>query len=94
MAEYPRVVSIRIEPELLLAVRERAQADGRSLSGQIVHFVREQVEAVPVSSEKPRPISGWLAHLEAPETHAEFAEGRAEASAKIRRSTSRKTRKR
>jgi hypothetical protein len=85
MANYTqsRVLSIRLTPELLEAVREQARIDGRSVSGEVVSIVQEQLAARRRAQVKPRRITGWLAHLEVPETHAEFQAGRATASVKL-----------
>jgi hypothetical protein len=84
MANYTsRILSIRIPSDLLEAVRERARADGRSVSGEIVFAVRKQIEIRPVENEKPRPITGWLAHVDVPGKYANFRAGRRQASRKL-----------
>ncbi len=85
MANYSqsRVLSIRLAPELLDAVREQARIDGRSVSGEVVSIVKERLASRPLGHAKPGKITGWLAHLDVPETHAEFRAGRTEASAKL-----------
>ena len=85
MANYTqsRVLSIRLTPELLDAVREQARIDGRSVSGEVVSIVKAQLAARRTVQAKPRRITGWLAHLEVPEAYAEFQAGRAAASAKL-----------
>jgi hypothetical protein len=89
MASYKgRVISIRIDDDLLRAVRERAMREGRSLSGEIVFVLRDRVKTEP---QRPRrPITGWLRHLAAPETHAEFRSGRQRASTELYRAVRRK----
>lgn len=96
MSNYARsrVVSVRIEPELLEAVRDRARAEGRSVSGEIVLIVREQVEARPAARQKPSPITGWLRHLDRPEADGAIRAGRTEASGKLLRAIGRKARRR
>jgi hypothetical protein len=88
-----RVLSIRIDPELLEAIREQAEAEGRSVSGEIVFLVREQIEARPGNREKPRPISGWLADRAGPDTHAQFRKARARASSRLLRGVQSKARR-
>jgi hypothetical protein len=85
MANYTqsRVLSIRLTPELLDAVREQARIDGRSVSGEVVSIVKEQLAARLTAQAKPRKITGWLVHLDVPEAHEEFQAGRAAASAKL-----------
>ncbi|MDB4953187.1 MAG: hypothetical protein JWO36_756 [Myxococcales bacterium] len=85
MAHYKRshVVSIRLTPDLLEAVREQARLDGRSLSGEVVSIVKQQLATRQVRRGQPHKITGWLAHLDVPETHEEFRSARASASAKL-----------
>lgn len=85
-----RVLSIRIDPDLLEAVRERARTEGRSVSGEVVFIVRNEIEARPAANEKPRPISGWLGRRDSPETHAGFQKGRAAISANLLRAVRRR----
>jgi hypothetical protein len=79
------VVSVRIAPALLRAVRALARAEGRSTSGKIVSILRAQVEAEPATPRKSQPITGWLHHLDVPENHEQFRQGRHEASARLLR---------
>ena len=88
-----QVLSIRIEPNLLRAVRARASDEGRSVSGAIVSMVRQQMGESPAPRAASRPISGWLADLDVPGTLAEFRQARAEVSATLARSTARKARR-
>ncbi|MEZ4225383.1 MAG: hypothetical protein R3B13_30810 [Polyangiaceae bacterium] len=95
MADYhrSRVVSLRIDEALLDAVRVRAREDGRSVSGQIVFFVRERVESAPLEGKPPRKISGWLSHRESVESLGEFRSGRERASAQLSAAVQRKARR-
>jgi hypothetical protein len=90
MGEQARttVVSVRIAPALLRAVRAQARAEGRSVSGEIVSIVRARMSAQP-KRKSLLPITGWLAELDVPETHAEFREARRRASALFFASTKR-----
>jgi hypothetical protein len=89
-----QVLSIRIDPDLLDAVRERAEEEGRSVSGAIVFMVREQLGSRSRARAEPRPITGWLADLAVavPASHAAFREARAEASTKLARAVAAKAR--
>lgn len=89
-----RVVSVRLDASLVEAIRARAEAGGRSLSGQIVHLVREQVVAWPQGSGKRQPITGWLARRPSPETLAEFAAARKVASTRLKRAIREKAKRR
>jgi hypothetical protein len=88
-----RVLSLRIDSALLEAVRKRALSEGRSVSGQIVYFVREQVEHDAGMPRRPKKISGWLSRRGEPPTHPEFQSGRAEASKKLHAAVRRKARR-
>jgi hypothetical protein len=89
-----RVVSLRIGGGLLETVRKRAEAEGRSVSGQIVFFVRAQVEREAEASKPPQKISGWLSHRPAPPAYEEFRRARTTASKKLRAAVKRKARER
>jgi hypothetical protein len=95
MARYTEssVVSIRMEAELLDALRERANAEGRSVSGEIVFILRDRVRAEAPKPER-RPITGWLRNVQAPRSHAEFRSGRERASRDLLRAVRRKASKR
>jgi hypothetical protein len=83
------VVSIRVEPELLDAVRRLARVEGRSLSGEIVFVLRDRVKAEPAQRQR-RPITGWLRKLQVPESHGEFRQARNRASEDVLRAVRRK----
>ena len=80
--EGTTVVSVRIAPSLLRAVRAQARVEGRSVSGEIVSILRAKIVARPTQKRR-QPVTGWLARLAVPETHTEFHEGRREASARL-----------
>lgn len=98
MADYTpsRVVSLRIDAALLEELRERARTDGRSLSGEILFFVRERVdlERDRATRGKPRPLTGWLSRRDTPQDLAIFREGRAKASAALTGAVRKKARRR
>ena len=91
MARYTesRVVSIRMEAELLEALRERSAAEGRSVSGEIVFILRERVKTEAAKPAR-RPITGWLRGIQVPRSHSEFRAGRKRASADLLRAVRRK----
>jgi len=93
MTTYNRsqVVSVRLDPELLEAVRARANSEGRSLSGQIVFILRDRVKAEPPQRQR-RPITGWLRHVASPKDLGEFRRGRESASAALLQAVRRKAR--
>ena len=67
-----RVVTLRIEPELLAQLRAAAKAERRSVSAQVLVLVRRELEAKARRREKPLPTMGWLRHLGAPRELGEF----------------------
>lgn len=68
---------MRIEPELLDVLRELARAERRSVSAQVLFFVRREIEARKVGARpsgrhvKPLPIHGWLRRRGGTETTVE-----------------------
>jgi len=61
-------MSLRIDPELLEEIRQRARAEGRSVSAQILHLVRGELGGgSPYPKRRARRTMGWLAHLDVPE---------------------------
>lgn len=77
-----KVLSIRIEPELLDAIKRRARREKRSVSSEIAHLVRSQVES-EASPQTTKPISGWLRELEVPDDFDTFRALRTKASVKL-----------
>jgi len=61
------VVTVRIEPVLLAALRRKALREGRSVSGVIVRLVREGVLGQAQPRSKPIRSMGMFADFEAPE---------------------------
>jgi len=84
-----KILSVRIEPELLAAVKARARRNGRSVSSEIVFLVRSSVEATPARASI-KPISGWLRDMDVSEDIDDFREARTQASAKLLESVRRK----
>jgi hypothetical protein len=72
-----KVMTLRIDPELLDELRDVAKAEGRSVSAQVVYLVRRDLETrgrgptVAARRRKPLPTYGWLRHLGGPETTVE-----------------------
>jgi hypothetical protein len=78
-----KMLTLRVEAELLRKIREAAKADRRSVSAQVLHVVRREIDARPVPGRKPLPTKGWLSHLEAPEDLTEFRRVRRELSRRL-----------
>jgi hypothetical protein len=67
-----RVMTLRIEPELLEQLRAVAKAERRSVSAQMLFLVRRELGARVRRRRKPLPTLGWLSHLRAPRKLQEF----------------------
>ena len=65
------VVTVRLPPALLAALKNKAAREARTVSAVIVRLVREDVlphaEPKPSSRRRPRSTSGMFADFEAPE---------------------------
>ena len=68
-----KVMTLRIDPELLDRLREVARAERRSVSAQVVHLVRRELGS-QAKGPTPRvlPTLGWLRHLDAPDDLAAY----------------------
>lgn len=64
------VVTVRLEPALLAALKRKALRDGRSVSAEVVRLVREGVLPHAQTSSKPVRSMGMFADFEAPELDA------------------------
>jgi len=63
-----KVMTLRIDPELLEQLREVARAERRSVSAQLVHLVRRELGTQgKAATRKVLPTLGWLRHLDAPD---------------------------
>jgi hypothetical protein len=80
-----KVLSVRFEESVLDGVRARAEEHGRSVSGEVVFLVREQLDEHRMRSErKRRPITGWLSQRGLDPLEAkDFAKARAEVRRKV-----------
>jgi hypothetical protein len=61
------VVTVRIEPALLAALKRKARREGRSVSAEVVGLVRAGVLPQEQTSAKPVRSMGMFADFEAPE---------------------------
>jgi hypothetical protein len=89
-----RVISLRIDPELLEELRKAARAEGRSVSSQVVHLVRKELAARSRPRRKPLPTLGWLRHLGAPDELEEFRRVRRSLSRSLAARAGRRSRRR
>ena len=60
-------MTLRIDPNLLAALRERAKREGRSTSAEVVRMIRKEVEPAAPRQRKPVRTMGMFADFEAPE---------------------------
>ena len=82
-------MTLRIEPGLLAALRERAKREGRSVSAEVIRMIRKEVVPEPARRRRATSTMGMFAGFEAPPL-ADFKRFRHEVSAaavrRIRRS--------
>lgn len=76
------VMTVRIEPELLAALKAKAKRDGRTVSAEVVQLIRKGVEPAPVRTKSARTM-GMFSEFEAPELD-ELVELRRSFSRKLR----------
>jgi len=63
-----KVMTLRIDPDLLEQLRAVARAERRSVSAQLVHLVRRELGTPTKRAiQKVLPTLGWLQHLDAPD---------------------------
>jgi hypothetical protein len=61
------VVTVRIDAELLAALKDKVRRDGRTLSAAIVQLVRNDVQPKRARAVKRRRTIGMFADFEAPD---------------------------
>ena len=61
------IMTLRIDPELLAALRVRARREGRSVSAEVVRMIRKDIEPASPRRRKPMRTMGMFADFEAPE---------------------------
>lgn len=60
------VMTVRIDPELLAALKAKAKRDGRTVSAAVVQLIRKGVEPASRRSKGP-PTMGMFSEFEAPD---------------------------
>jgi plasmid stability protein len=60
-------MTLRIDPDLLAALRLRARREGRSVSAEVVRMIRKEVEPASPRRRKPMLTMGMFADFEAPD---------------------------
>ncbi len=78
------MMTVRIDPALLSALRERAKREGRSVSAEVVRLIRRELEPAPTARRKPGSTMGMFPDFDAPPL-ATFKRLRREMSATIAR---------
>lgn len=82
------VITVRIDPQLLAALKEKARRDGRTVSAEVVQLVRREVSPAPKPS-RPKRTMGMFPNFEAPDLD-ELVAARRELSRSLRRRAGRK----
>lgn len=85
------VVTVRIEPELLAALKARARREKSTVSAQIVKLVRADLGRArePLPKRARRVTMGMYSDLDVPDTIEEFKELRRSFSRRIKSYTPR-----
>ena len=76
------IMTLRIDPGLLAALRRRAKREGRSVSAEVVRMIRKELEPEAMQRRRVSPTMGMFADFEAPELE-EFKRLRREISAAV-----------
>jgi hypothetical protein len=76
------IMTVRIAPELLSALKKWAKREGRSVSAEVVRLIAKEVEPVPIA--QPRRTMGMFSEFEAPDLD-DFMAVRRLATAALRR---------
>jgi hypothetical protein len=77
------IMTVRIDPELLKALRARALREDRSVSAEVVRMIRAHVEPAPGRLLRHGTTMGMFPDLEAPELE-DFKALRSEASSRVK----------
>jgi plasmid stability protein len=83
------IMTLRVDPELLRALKERAAREGRSVSAEVVRLITRDVD--PVKPQRVKRISsmGMFADFEAP-TLEEFRRMRRRFSSRVSSTSARR----
>lgn len=87
------VMTVRIDAELLAALRDKVRRDGRTLSAAIVQLVRNEVQPKRPRPARRRRTMGMFAEFEAPDRD-ELAQFRRGISRRLMASVARKAKRR
>jgi Ribbon-helix-helix protein, copG family len=87
------VMTVRIDAELLAALKEKVRRDGRTVSAAVVELIRNEVRPKRVRPAKRRRTMGMFAEFEAPDLD-EFVQLRRGISHRLMASVVRKAKRR
>ena len=74
------VMTLRVDPDLLAALKARAKSEGRSVSAEVVRMIRREVQPIPSPRPRRKASAGMFREFEAPAL-AEFRAVRATGAA-------------
>jgi hypothetical protein len=78
------IVTFRIDPDLLAALRRRANREGRSVSAEVTRMIRKEIGPTRPPRRKKRRTMGMFADFEAPDLEA-FKQLRRGSSTRLRK---------
>jgi hypothetical protein len=87
------VITVRIDAELLAALKDKVRRDGRTVSSAVVQLIRNEVKSRPIRPAKRRRTIGMFADFEAPDLD-ELTELRHGLSHRLMASVARKAKRR
>lgn len=87
------VMTVRIDAELLAALKDKVRRDGRTVSAAVVQLIRNEVKPKPARAAKRRRTMGMFADFEAPDLD-ELAQLRRRISHRLMASVTRRAKRR
>ncbi len=78
------IMTLRIDPNLLAALRRRAKQEGRSVSAEVIRMIRKEIAPAPSRQRKTRRTMGMFADFESPELDV-FKRLRRDVSARVQK---------
>lgn len=76
------VMTVRIEPGLLDALKARSRREGRTVSAEVVRLIKKELQPPPKPRARPARTMGMFADFDAPDLE-EFVLWRRELSAQL-----------
>lgn len=61
------VLTVRIDPKLLAALKRKAQRDGQTVSAAVVRLVKQEVGGEATRASPPRSTMGMFPEFDAPD---------------------------